>query len=150
MIFFSDSPEETFAFGKKLGESLHDSRIICFFGDLASGKTTLIKGIAAGAAEIPPDHVSSPTFVLLNIYEGTRKIYHFDLYRLKDSEGVYSLGFDEYWYMPGISCIEWAERIADILPENALSLRMRSLSENRREIILEGIDDFEKKRLAGS
>lgn len=144
MIFFSEAAEETFAFGKKLGASLKSPKVICFFGDLAAGKTSFIKGLAAGAANIPPEHVSSPTFVLLNIYEGTQTIYHFDLYRLQDAEGFFSLGFEEYWNAPGICCIEWAERIENILPKNAVYIRMKSLGENRREIALEGIDDFEK------
>ena len=144
MILFSDSPEETFAHGKKLGENITGPRTVCFFGDLAAGKTTFIKGFVSGAASISPDEVSSPTFVLLNIYEGEQSIYHFDLYRLQNAEGFFSLGFEEYWNAPGICCIEWAERIEEVLPKNAIYVRMKSLSENKREILLEGIDDLEK------
>lgn len=144
MIIVSETPEETFDLGKRLGEHLKVPSIVCFFGDLAAGKTTLIKGLAAGAAGISPDHVSSPTFVLLNIYEGKKPVYHFDLYRLANAEGFFSLGFDEYWHAGGICCIEWAERIAGHLPPNVISIRMKSLSENKREISLEGIDDFKK------
>lgn len=144
MILFSSSPEETFALGKKLGEKIEGPRTICFFGDLAAGKTTFIKGFVAGAASISPDEVSSPTFVLLNIYEGTKAVYHFDLYRLTNAESFFSLGFEEYWNAPGICCIEWAERIEEILPKNSIFVRMKSLSENKREILFEGIDDLEK------
>lgn len=144
MIIVSHTPEETFALGHKLGQSIKSPRVVCFFGDLAAGKTTLIKGFVAGAAGVSPDQVSSPTFVLLNIYEGTKSIYHFDLYRLHDADGFFSLGFEEYWSMPGICCIEWAERIQNVLPSNALCIRMKSINENKREITLEGVDDFEK------
>jgi tRNA threonylcarbamoyladenosine biosynthesis protein TsaE len=144
VILFSDSPEETFALGKKMGENITGPRTVCFFGDLAAGKTTFIKGFVSGAASISPDEVSSPTFVLLNIYEGEQSIYHFDLYRLQNAEGFFSLGFEEYWNAPGICCIEWAERIEEVLPKNAIYVRMKSLSENKREILLEGIDDLEK------
>lgn len=127
-----------------MGENITGPRTVCFFGDLAAGKTTFIKGFVSGAASISPDEVSSPTFVLLNIYEGEQPIYHFDLYRLQNAEGFFSLGFEEYWNAPGICCIEWAERIEDVLPKNAIYVRMKSLSENKREILLEGIDDLEK------
>lgn len=144
MILFSNSPEETFALGKKLGEKITGPRTVCFFGDLAAGKTTFIKGFVFGAASISPDEVSSPTFMLLNIYEGSQEIYHFDLYRLQSAESFFSLGFEEYWNAPGICCIEWAERIEDVLPKNAIYVRMKSLDENKREIHLEGIDGLEK------
>ncbi len=127
-----------------MGENITGPRTVCFFGDLAAGKTTFIKGFVSGAASISPDEVSSPTFVLLNIYEGEQSIYHFDLYRLQNAEGFFSLGFEEYWNAPGICCIEWAERIEEVLPKNAIYVRMKSLSENKREILLEGIDDLEK------
>lgn len=135
----SKTPEETFAFGKELGSRLKKVELVCFFGDLAAGKTTLIKGLAAGAAGIPQEQVNSPTFVLLNIYEGTKVIYHFDLYRLEDASSFFSLGFEEYWHS-GICCIEWAERIESILPKNALLVQMRALNETTREIRVEGLD----------
>ncbi len=140
MIVYSNSAEETFELGKKLGQKISAPRVICFFGDLAAGKTTLIKGLVVGATGLSPDQVSSPTFVLLNIYEGTKAIYHFDLYRLQNSEGFFSLGFEEYWHAPGLCCIEWAERIQDVLPEHPIIIRIRSIAESKREISIEGAD----------
>lgn len=134
----SCSPEETFAWGMKLGQRVKGPQAICFFGDLAAGKTTFIKGFVAGAAGISPDLVSSPTFVLLNIYEGKGVVFHFDLYRLKGPEEFFDLGFEEYW--DGLCCIEWAERIESILPVNAIIIRMKALDEEKREISIEGFD----------
>src|SRR5262245_49283906 len=91
------SAEETFSFGYALGQTLPSHSVICLYGELAAGKTTLIKGIAAGAAGIDPAHVQSPTFTYLNIYEGRQKIYHFDLYRLKDVDEFLSMGFVEFF-----------------------------------------------------
>ena len=134
----SHSPEETFACGMKLGSQILGPRVICFFGDLAAGKTTFIKGFVAGAAGISPDLVTSPTFVLLNIYEGAQTVYHFDLYRLKGPEEFFNLGFEEYWR--GLCCLEWSERIASILPKDAICIRMKAIDPVQREIIIEGMD----------
>lgn len=134
----SCSPEETFAWGMKLGQRVKAPRAICFFGNLAAGKTTFIKGLVAGAAGISPDQVNSPTFVLLNIYQGKVSVFHFDLYRLQGPEEFFNLGFEEYW--EGLCCIEWAERIESILPKNSILIRMHALDESKREISIEGLD----------
>lgn len=114
--FFSHSSAETFEQGRKLGEILEVPSLICFFGDLAAGKTTFIKGLVSGAAQIDPSQVQSPTFTYLHIYDGLKKVYHFDLYRLRDIDEFLSMGFDEYFEADGICCIEWSERIAPYLP----------------------------------
>lgn len=134
VILTSNSPEETFAIGQQLGKSLPPASVVGFFGDLAAGKTTLIKGLASQAAETSPDQVSSPTFVLLNIYEGPKPIYHFDLYRLQNAEEFLNLGFEEFWHLPGICCIEWAERIENILPANCIKISMHAIGEMARTI----------------
>src|SRR5690349_9698068 len=120
--------------GYRLGEWAKSPAVFCFFGDLAAGKTTLIKGIVAGATGISQEQVNSPTYVLLNIYEGRRPLYHFDLYRLKSSEEFIGMGFDEYWCKDGICCIEWSERIADLIPPEAIQVQMKQVSPTEREI----------------
>lgn len=115
--YFSRSAEETFAIGQALGRRLPLDAVVCFFGDLAAGKTTFIKGVVAGAARLNPALVQSPTFTYLNVYEGAKTIYHFDLYRLRDADEFLSMGFDEYFEAGGICCIEWSERIQSFLPE---------------------------------
>lgn len=131
--FFSGSAEETIRIGQQFGKTLKDNAVICFFGDLAAGKTTFIKGIASGVANIHLDEVSSPTFVFLNIYAGIRSVFHFDLYRLKDSDEFLGMGFDEF-FDRGICCIEWSERIANMLPPNHIKVELLVLGEEQREI----------------
>ncbi len=131
----SKGPEETRAFGKHLAKALKKGDIICLFGDLGSGKTTLIKGIAEGL-NIDPKKVNSPTFVLMNIYQGRLPLFHFDLYRLEDLHGISSIGYDEFLYGDGISVIEWADRLGEFLPEEYLKIEMKHKKLDERVIRL--------------
>ena len=130
------SEEETIAFGESFGSSLSKNSIVCFFGDLGAGKTTFIKGLVKGYSGYPIEHVNSPTFVYLNIYTGTKTVYHFDLYRLRDSDEFLSMGFDEMFYADGICLIEWSEKIENILPEKRLNITIEHMGENSRKIRL--------------
>lgn len=129
------SPEETVAFGRHLAKSLKSGDIVCLFGDLGSGKTTLIKGIAAGL-KVDLKDVSSPTFVLMNIYEGRLPVYHFDLYRLEDIEGIAAIGYDEFFYGDGVSVIEWADRLGDFMPDEYLRIDIEHRKLDERVIHL--------------
>lgn len=133
-----NSPEETLAFGESLGRSLQPNRVLCFFGDLGAGKTTLIKGIVKGYAQYPLEQVNSPTFVYLNIYSGTKTVFHFDLYRLRDADEFLSMGFDEMFTAGGLCCIEWSEKIVELLPPDALKITMGHQGEHSRSIKIEG------------
>lgn len=134
--FLSRSREETWQFGHQLGAHLKENSIVCFKGDLAAGKTTLIKGIVAAAADYPEEQVNSPTFVYLNIYEGKKRIFHFDLYRLRGAEEFLSMGFDEMFFAGGICCIEWSERITALLPANCIHINIEHQEETTRKIIV--------------
>lgn len=123
--------KETIDFGFEFGKTLEPNTVLCLSGELGSGKTTLIKGIIQGITGIAPEKVLSPTFVYLNVYD---KVYHFDLYRLCSYEEFLSLGFEEYLFSGGICCIEWSERIASIIPKNALFITLSHLEEESREI----------------
>lgn len=146
MIFVSQTPEETLDLGVKLGLSIEKPCVFCFFGDLAAGKTTFIKGLVSGVTgmdlKTALQQVNSPTYVLLNLYEGRLPLYHFDLYRLSSEEEFFSMGFDEYLQSPGVSCIEWAERISGIMPKDAIRIRIESLGPEKRKILIEGIESF--------
>src|SRR3989338_5863885 len=120
----SKSSADTIKFGEKLGQMLKGGDIICFFGDLGSGKTTLIKGIAKGM-RINQSKANSPTFVLMNIYQGRMPLFHFDLYRLSDMNEIHFIGYDEFVYDDGVSVIEWADRLGDHLPEEYLKVELR-------------------------
>lgn len=132
--FTTDSAEATQAFGQTLARHLKPGTILCFFGDLAAGKTTLIKGIVQELTGIPKDQVSSPTFTYLHIYPGDINVYHFDLYRLKDEDEFLSMGFEEMLRANGVCCIEWSERIAALLPPDVLRITLTHAGEDRRTI----------------
>lgn len=133
-VFKCTSADSTIQVGYEIGKSLPNGSIVCLFGDLGAGKTTFIKGIAAGAAAIDIHQVISPTFVYLNIYKGNRIVYHFDLYRLKDADEFLSMGFDEMLFDQQICCIEWSERIASLLPETCIKITLEHESETCRSI----------------
>ncbi len=132
----SNSPEETVALGRDLSSRLPKGAILFLEGDLGAGKTTLIKGIVEGRTGLPSTEVTSPTFTLLNIYDN--QVYHFDLYRLRDADDFLSMGFDEHLYGDGICCIEWSERIANLV-DSPIRIRLSHLSETQREIEVEGL-----------
>lgn len=117
-----------------MGKCLSKGGVIALQGELGAGKTLLVKGVAQGAAGIDPERVQSPTFVHLNIYTGTRPIYHFDLYRLRDSDAFLSMGFDDYFFADGICCIEWSERIREILPKETLTINLTHLGGDLRRL----------------
>lgn len=120
--------------GQALAQELSPNTVVSFFGDLGSGKTTLIKALTAQLTGMAPHDINSPTFTYLHIYEGTIPIFHFDLYRLKSSHEFLERGFDEYFHQDGICLIEWAERIDSILPSNGRRIEMKHLGENKRLI----------------
>ena len=133
--FTSKSPEETINFGEQLAKSFKGGDIVCFFGDLGSGKTTFIKGIAQGL-RIRQTKVNSPTFVLMNVYHGRLTLFHFDLYRLDDIEGIRSIGYDEFLYDDGVSVIEWADRLGVYLPDEYLRIDLKHKKNDQRVIQL--------------
>lgn len=130
----SRSVEETFNCSYAFGSSLKPGSVICFFGDLGAGKTTFIKGLVHGAAGCPVEEVTSPTFTYLNIYSGSQVVYHFDLYRLRDAEEFLSMGFEDYLFTDGICCIEWSEKIQQLLPDDAIVIKISHLEDGARAI----------------
>jgi tRNA threonylcarbamoyladenosine biosynthesis protein TsaE len=136
--FFTSSAQETEQLGKQIGETLEPGAVVTFFGEFGVGKTTFIKGLVEGASSVPSYSVNSPTFTYLNVYTGTKAVYHFDLYRLKDGKAFYQLGFDEYFTADGICLIEWSERIVSALPEKRIEITLEHAGENKRKITVEG------------
>lgn len=136
--FVTCSEDETIEIGISLGKRAKKDDIYCFFGDLGAGKTTLIKGIIEGAANFHRYEVFSPTFAYLNPYisQSGLSVYHFDLYRLKNVEEFLDLGFEEYFFASGLTCIEWSEKIAAILPENRWIIKMQILGGSTRKIVI--------------
>ena len=129
------SVQETMRFGERLAKQLKAGDVVALFGDLGSGKTTLVKGIAKGL-KVKTAQVNSPTFVLMNVYEGKLPIYHFDLYRLEDTKEIDRLGCDEFFYDKGIAIIEWAERLKELLPKEYLGIELTHKNEKERALTL--------------
>lgn len=123
-LITSNSAEETEQFGHKLAQQLKLGDVLAFFGDLGSGKTTLIKGICTGLG-VEAD-ITSPTFTIIHEYTGRLPVYHFDFYRIANSHEVWELGCDEYFYGDGVCLIEWADKIPELLPENRIEIHLKS------------------------
>ena len=115
--------KETFDLGQRLGKLLGKGDIVCFEGELGTGKTTMIKGIAQ-ALSFDSHQVQSPTFVLMNRYEGRTPIYHFDLYRINGEASLSGMGLDEFLYGKGVSLLEWAERLESFYPTACLQVKL--------------------------
>lgn len=112
--------EETDIFGRRLGELVEAGDVICLNGDLGAGKTTLSKSVGLGLGV--EEYITSPTFTIINEYQGRLPLYHFDVYRLNSGEDLYDLGVEDYFYGKGVCLIEWAEQIQDYLPDDRLEL----------------------------
>lgn len=132
--FITKSAEETIFFGRKIGASLLPNDVIALTGNLGAGKTTLIQGIAEGLGV--KDYVTSPTFIIINEYQGRLPLYHFDLYRLAGISETEDLGVEEYFNREGVCVIEWAEKLSGTLPKNTETIEIKVLSENERELCL--------------
>ncbi len=121
MVVETFSPEETFAFGKKIGQEAAPGTVITLTGDLGAGKTVFTQGVAAGLGITEP--VNSPTFTIVQIYEGGRcPFYHLDVYRIGDISEMDEVGYEDYFYGDGVCLIEWADLIEEILPENCIRI----------------------------
>lgn len=132
-MIISHSARETEEFGAQFACELKSGDVVALEGQLGSGKTHLVKGIARGLGITT--EVTSPTFTLLHEYEGGRlPLYHFDFYRLRNEEELPALGFDEYVFGRGITVIEWADRFPGVLPPQTRLVRLRSDDGTKRQI----------------
>lgn len=125
MEFIVDSVEKTISIGTEIGKNVNKGDIICLIGDLGTGKTHITKGIAEGLNV--DDHITSPTFNIVNEYDGRLKLYHFDVYRVNDPDEIEAIGFDEYIFGDGVSIIEWANYIEELIPEDHLRITIEKL-----------------------
>ena len=137
MIVETHSEGETEALGERLAKCLHAGAVVALYGDLGAGKTALVRGMARGL-DIR-ESVSSPTFTIVNEYPGDPALFHFDMYRLKNAEELYGIGWEDYLDRNGICVVEWSERVEEALPEDAVRVNIRRLSDSERSIRVEGM-----------
>ena len=145
MTIESNSAEETFALGQKIGEQAKPGTVISLTGDLGVGKTVFTQGLAKGLGIIEP--VNSPTFTIVQVYESGRlPFYHFDVYRIGDVEEMDEVGYEDYFYGDGVCLIEWADLIRELLPEKTGRITIEKDPEkgfDYRRIRMEGIEGWE-------
>lgn len=135
----TNSPEETFALGVRIGEESRPGQVYTLIGDLGVGKTVFTQGVAKGLGITEP--VNSPTFTIVQVYEeGRMPFYHFDVYRIGDVEEMDEIGYEDYFYGEGLCLIEWANLIEEILPEHYTEITIEKDLEkgfDYRKIIIE-------------
>lgn len=138
MDFYVKNTNATIELGKKLGSLAKAGDIFCINGELGTGKTHFTKGIALGL-EID-EHITSPTFTIVNEYEGRLRLNHFDVYRVNDPDEIYAIGFDEYIFSNAVSVIEWSKYIDVLIPKDHVEItieKQEALGENNRKISIE-------------
>ncbi len=131
---------DTEKLGRLLGQSAGAGDVICLDGDLGAGKTTLTQAIARGLGVPEKCYVTSPSFAILHEYEGRLPMYHLDFYRLHDATDVLDMGFDEYFYLDGLTVIEWSKRAETILPRERLSLELQLHGDMQRTVTITATD----------
>ncbi|MBF0215562.1 MAG: tRNA (adenosine(37)-N6)-threonylcarbamoyltransferase complex ATPase subunit type 1 TsaE [Candidatus Omnitrophica bacterium] len=135
------SVEETILLGCKIGRSLCAGDVVALIGALGAGKTVFVKGIAKGIGYDDHRYVNSPTFVVVKEYKGRIDLYHFDVYRLNTYDFEETIDLDRYFYGDGVSVVEWADKIEDILPDEYLEISICDKGENEREFTFRGIGE---------
>ena len=142
MKVLSTSAEETERLGEDLAARLRAGDTVALFGGLGAGKTAFVRGLARGLGY--PGRVTSPTFAIVNEYLPPRgasglPLFHFDMYRLRNAEELYGIGWEDYLDRNGICVTEWSERIEEALPEDAVRVRIQRLSDTDRSVSIEGM-----------
>ncbi len=133
----SDNPVHTKRIGEMIGRSAEPGDVVLFTGDLGAGKTTMSQGIAAGLGIM--NDVTSPTFTLMQIYQGTMPLYHLDVYRLNSEEEALDIGLEDVLYGDGLCLMEWAEQFPNLWPDDYLLVRIERSEETIRDMELTGV-----------
>ena len=140
MEFVTHSREETEALGARLADALDGGRVVAFTGDLGAGKTAFVSGMARALGV--EERVTSPTFTIVNEYEGGRlPLFHFDMYRLGSSDELFDIGWEDYLTRGGVCAVEWSENVADALERDTVLVSIcRGGRETQRVVTIEGVD----------
>ncbi|MBC7363162.1 MAG: tRNA (adenosine(37)-N6)-threonylcarbamoyltransferase complex ATPase subunit type 1 TsaE [Candidatus Aminicenantes bacterium] len=142
LVFETDSEEETYALAKYVGQSLSGKEVIYLTGELGAGKTVFVRGLAAGLGVEDESSVCSPSFTLVNVYQGCLPLYHVDLYRLEDEEEIADLGLEDY-LGEGVMAIEWSEKMGQAFRGiKKLEVSIEVISQEKRKITIRGLENF--------
>lgn len=120
--FLSHNEQETEAIGEKIGAALPPGSVLAYCGDLGMGKTVFTRGLARGLG--CTGRITSPTFTIVNEYEGRIPLFHFDMYRLPNSDALFDIGWEDYLARGGVCAVEWSERVTDALPEDTVRVKI--------------------------
>ncbi len=140
MEWITHSPAETEALGARLADALDAGRVVAFTGDLGAGKTAFVSGMARALGV--EERVTSPTFTIVNEYEGGRlPLFHFDMYRLGDADELFHIGWEDYLARGGICAVEWSENVAEAIEPDAVRVSIvRGDGDSDRMITIEGVE----------
>ena len=144
----STSPEQTRKIGEQLGRLLQTGTVVALVGGLGAGKTVLAQGLARGLGVGPDEYVSSPSFALVNQYRGRVPVFHIDTYRLENAAEMVALGYEDYFDPRGVTIIEWADKVRELLPEKCLLVEMKILDQSTRELRLEPTGEWPQEEIA--
>lgn len=134
MNIITRSEKETFKFAKNLAGKVKPGNVFLITGDLGAGKSVFVRGLARGLGI--DQAMPSPTFTIINEYDGQYPVYHFDLYRINDPYELYEIGFEDYVYSNGISFIEWPDKAGDLMPDDSIKVTIKIIGEHREIEIL--------------
>ena len=136
MEIITHTVEETELAGEKLSKALAAYSVVALYGDLGAGKTAFVRGMARGLGS--KDRVTSPTFTIVNEYSGNLELFHFDMYRLKSSDELFDIGWEDYLARGGVCVVEWSENVADAFDGTEIKVGIEKLSDTDRKITAEG------------
>jgi len=132
-IIVTNSEKDTLRWAEKFAKQLTENDIICLSGQMGAGKSVIVRGIACGIGI--SEHITSPTFTIVNEYRSAKNLYHFDLYRIDNAEDFFNVGVEEYLSKQGIKILEWADKFC-IFPENRYDINIEILDLSKRRIII--------------
>jgi len=133
------SPEETIDLGEQISKKLENGDFVALSGDLGAGKTMLVKGLAKGLGVEDYMYVNSPSFVILKEYQGKKNLYHFDVYRLEEESFSQTLDYKKYFYGEGITVVEWADKIRNIIPDKYVNVKIEYIGLEERQFKIERV-----------
>jgi len=135
-----DSIDATQGLAAAFAKTIQSGDVLCLQGDLGAGKTTFTQFLCS-ALKVE-DYVTSPTFNIMNTYEGTLPIYHFDVYRISEPDEMYEIGFEEYLYGKGVCIVEWANLVEELIPTSAVWMTISLAVTGERTLVIEGSELF--------